>query len=151
MLSFIYSIQKPHPQSIYSWEKFDIFTKMVFDNYMVLIPGRFYCMIFVLSTTINEFVLEARSIASSAEERTVLGLTIDFRSAFYSSLKRFRKKNWEKELRKKKNKTIWQESLHMLAITKVNSYTSPGEFCYSHKYGSFPPGDQIILKANCKN
>ena len=66
---------------------------MVFDNYMVLNPGRFYCMTFVLSTTINEFVLEACSIASSAEEHTVLGLTIDSRSVFYSSLKRLRKKN----------------------------------------------------------
>ena len=66
---------------------------MVFDNYMVLNPERFYCMTFVLSTTINEFVLEALSIASSAEEHRVLGLTIDSRSVFYSSLKRLRKKN----------------------------------------------------------
>ena len=44
-------------------------------------------MTFALNTTKNEFVLEDGTIAPSAEEHVVLGITIDSHLTFYSHLR----------------------------------------------------------------
>ena len=56
--------------------------KWFHNNYMVLNPGKYYCMNFGSNTTKKEFVLENGAIASSAEEYVVLGITINFYSHF---------------------------------------------------------------------
>ena len=59
---------------------------------MVLHPGKYYYMTFGLNTTKNDFFFEDSTIAASAEEHVVLGLTINFRLTFYSNLKQLCKK-----------------------------------------------------------
>ena len=59
---------------------------------MVLNPGKCYYMTFGLNTTKNEFVLEDDIVVLSAEERVVLGITIDSHLTFYSHLKQLSKK-----------------------------------------------------------
>ena len=54
---------------------------------MVLNPGKCYYMTFGLNTTKNEFVLEDDIVVLSAEERVVLGITIDSHLTFYCHLK----------------------------------------------------------------
>ena len=55
---------------------------------MVLNPGKCYYMTSVrLNTTKNEFVLEDGTIAPSAEEHVVLGVTMNSCLTFYSHLK----------------------------------------------------------------
>ena len=81
--SALYSIQKNHilNQSIlkkkFMYLQIHNNDTQFHDNYIVLNPGKYYCMTFGLNTTKYEFVLEDGTIVPSLEEHVVFGITID--------------------------------------------------------------------------